>query len=234
VPPPVIKADTAPSKIVPAVSESAKPIQDRVQTERLVNREEQPLDVNAARASTPRVVFPGPNTVSQPAASGPSASTMTASTEPKKIRTVTIRSDQPEAPNIHVDEAAARAAAAQHAASATPANAPLSLAPQSQPAQAKPAAPARTASIAPAAVAGGYSVQVTSQRSESEAQAAFATLQSKFPSVLGSRQALIRRADLGDRGIYYRAQIPFGSQGEAADFCTSLRNAGGQCVIQRN
>jgi hypothetical protein len=77
-------------------------------------------------------------------------------------------------------------------------------------------------------------VQVTSQRSESEAQAAFATLQSKFPSVLGSRQALIRRADLGDKGIYYRAQIPFGSQGEAADFCTSLRNAGGQCVIQRN
>ena len=69
---------------------------------------------------------------------------------------------------------------------------------------------------------------------EQTGKAAFAALQAKFPGVLGGRQAVIRRADLGDKGVYYRAQVPFGSQGEAADFCASLKSAGGQCVIQRN
>jgi hypothetical protein len=55
------------------------------------------------------------------------------------------------------------------------------------------------------------------------------------PSVLGSRAPLIKRADLGDKGVYYRAMVgPFGSPEEASQFCGSLKTAGGQCVIQRN
>jgi hypothetical protein len=266
VPPPVIKADTAPSKIAPAASD-AKPIQDRVgdraQIERIINREEQPVDVNAARAGAPRVVFPGPNPIAplpnspippSPAsvqnaqASAPTGSAPS-STEPKKIRTVTIRSDQPElaaaaqatattAPrNANVPSGVLPDDNANRAQASASSSGPLSLSPGgAQPAQRS--APVRTASApptaAPVANSGGYSVQVTSQRSESEAQAAFAQLQAKFPSVLGNRQAVIRRADLGDKGTYYRAQIPFGSQSEAADFCTGLRSAGGQCVVQRN
>lgn len=258
VPPPVIKADTAPSKIVPA-NDAAKPIQDRVgdraQIERIINREEQPVDVNTARAGAPRVVFPGPNPIAPlpnspippsptAQASPPTGSAPATSTEPKKIRTVTIRSDQPDlaaAANAPATASAPRTNApagvlpedtrAQAMASAS--SGPLSLSPGTVQSAQRAAAPMRTAS-APAANGGGYSVQVTSQRSEGEAQAAFAALQAKFPSVLGNRQALIRRADLGEKGTYYRAQIPFGSQGEAADFCTSLRSAGGQCVIQRN
>lgn len=259
VPPPVIKADTAPSKVVPAAND-AKPIQDRVgdraQLERIINREEQPVDVNAARAGAPRVVFPGPNPIA-PLPNSPIPPSPTAqasqptgsagsSTEPKKIRTVTIRSDQPElaaaanatatptsrtanAPSgVLPDDNAARAQAAASS------NGPLSLSPNQS---AQRSAPTRTAAVPPAAAvngSGGYSVQVTSQRSEGEAQAAYSQLQAKFPSVLGNRQAVIRRADLGDKGTYYRAQVPFGSQSEAADFCTGLRNAGGQCVVQRN
>jgi cell division protein FtsN len=52
---------------------------------------------------------------------------------------------------------------------------------------------------------------------------------------LGSQSPLIKRADLGDKGIYYRAMVgPFGSADEASKFCGSLKSAGGQCVIQRN
>ena len=76
--------------------------------------------------------------------------------------------------------------------------------------------------------------EVTSQRSESDAQASFKSLQQQFPSVLGSRQPVIRRADLGERGTYYRAQIPFASQNEASEFCSSLKAAGGQCVVAKN
>lgn len=266
VPPPVIKADSAPSKIVPAASDSSKPIQDRVgdraQLERIITREEQPVDVNTARAGAPRVVFPGANPIAplpnspippSPAASAMGAAAPTgsaaASTEPKRIRTVTIRSDHPEmaavadaassavpaaSGSLSEDDPAQSRNAARNYANAPAANSssPMSLSPGGSSAQ-RTTAPMRTAS-APAATAGGYSVQVTSQRSQGEAQSAYAQLQAKYPSVLGNRQAVIRRADLGEKGIYYRAQIPFGSQGEAADFCGSLRSAGGQCVVQRN
>ena len=46
---------------------------------------------------------------------------------------------------------------------------------------------------------------------------------------------LIKRADLGEKGVYYRAMVgPFGSPDEASQFCGSLKSAGGQCVVQRN
>jgi cell division septation protein DedD len=112
----------------------------------------------------------------------------------------------------------------------------MSLAPQAQ-----VQAPTRTASNTPAAatgstgVSGGYVVQISSQRSEADAQASYRALQNKFPGVLGSRAPLIKRADLGDKGVYYRAMVgPFGSSEEAAQVCGSLKSAGGQCVVQRN
>ena len=75
----------------------------------------------------------------------------------------------------------------------------------------------------------------SSQRSEADAQASYRAMQSKYPNVLGSRQPSIRRADLGEKGIYYRALIgPFGAAEEAGQLCTSLKSAGGQCVVQRN
>jgi cell division septation protein DedD len=90
-------------------------------------------------------------------------------------------------------------------------------------------------SAASASSGGGYLVQVSSQRSENDAQASFRSLQGKFPSVLASRSPLIKRADLGDKGVYYRAMVgPFGSPEEASQFCGNLKSAGGQCVVQRN
>ena len=71
-------------------------------------------------------------------------------------------------------------------------------------------------------MAGGYAVQVSSQRSEAEAQAAFRSLQGKYPGQLGGKQPLIRKVDLGAKGIYYRAMVgPFASGGEASELCTA-------------
>ena len=59
--------------------------------------------------------------------------------------------------------------------------------------------------------------QVSSQKNEAAAQASFRALQGKFPIVLGSRSPVIKRVDLGDKGVYYRAMVgPFGSPEEAA------------------
>jgi hypothetical protein len=80
----------------------------------------------------------------------------------------------------------------------------------------------------------GYAVQVSSQRSEAEAQTAFRALQAKFPDQLGGRQPMVRRADLGDKGVFYRALVgPFGSMEQAAGVCSSLKAAGGNCIVQK-
>ncbi len=130
----------------------------------------------------------------------------------------------------------------QAAAPAPNANAPLSLSPDAAPAARASALPVRTAAVAPTQIApasatnsGSYAVQVSSQRSEAEAQAAFRNLQGKFPGQLGGKKALIHRVDLGAKGIYFRAMVgPFASNGEAGELCGSLKAAGGQCIVQRN
>lgn len=66
---------------------------------------------------------------------------------------------------------------------------------------ADPAAVERVPAAAPAA-GGAYVVQVSAQKTEDEARASYQALQQKYPSVLGSREANIRRADLGDKGVY--------------------------------
>jgi hypothetical protein len=124
------------------------------------------------------------------------------------------------------------------------ANAPLSIVPD----QAAPPPPARVrtalaqptelspvARSEPAATAGGgYAVQVTSQRSEAEAQAEFRALRAKYPNQLRGRQPIVRRADLGAKGVYYRAFVgPFASMEQAAGMCASLKAAGGNCIVQR-
>jgi cell division septation protein DedD len=82
---------------------------------------------------------------------------------------------------------------------------------------------------------GGYAVQVSSQRSEADAHSAFKSLQARFPSQLSGREAIIRRADLGSKGIYFRALVgPFASMEAAAGLCSSLKAAGGNCIVQKN
>jgi hypothetical protein len=257
---------------VPAPSDGNGKVPDRMApgdgTEKIVPREEAPVDVNAR--SGPRVVFPPLNQNGNPpsvASVAPSALPPASAgngtlpnNEPRKIKTLTVRGDQPDSSAQPVAAAPPPAAPAKPApaarAAATPrspptaanasANAPMSLVPQ-QGNQPEPAAEprARVAAntplqTAPAPAAsnsggGGYLVQVSSQRNEADAQASYRALQSKFPGVLGSRSPVIKRADLGDKGVYYRAMVgPFGSPDEASQFCGSLKTAGGQCVVQRN
>jgi cell division septation protein DedD len=98
------------------------------------------------------------------------------------------------------------------------------------------AAPPPARAAAPVANAtGGYVVQVSSQRSEAEAHAAYQALQSRHPSILRNHRHIVRRVALGDRGTFYRALVgPFASAGEADRLCGSLKSAGASCIIQRN
>jgi cell division protein FtsN len=296
--PPIIRADTGPNKMLPPTQSgdaSGKLIQDRLTggTERLVSREEQPIDLRDGK-SGPRVIFPPlnqganpPPTPSVPALNRPVANagnSMSASTgtgiaanaamaantsnsppagassssangamggdEPRKIRTVSVRGDQADAagnpaakPTATTRSVAPAAAPIRAQPVAASANAPMSITPQAgaAPADARTRMASTNAAappVEPVAVTsdgGGYVVQVSSQRNETDAQASFKSLQGKFPTMLGSREPMIKRADLGEKGVYYRAMVgPFGTPNEANQFCGSLKTAGGQCVVQRN
>ena len=283
--PPLIKADSGPNKVAPAQQGEGgtnKQIYDRVgsgaQTEKIVSREEQPVDVKPANARPAYVPAPSaaapsvgaaanqmpqswPNppgaTVQQPPPGG-------AQPDARKVRTVTIRPDQgsaqvpaaapsPPAAAAVAPAPAPRAAppadsataAAQAPAPARPVapaprahtNAPLSLTPQGASERMASAEPRSIApSSAPAAGGGGgYVVQLSAQKSEGEASAAFRSAQARYPNLLGNRQLIVRRKEIAGKGTFYGAQVgPFASREDANQLCEGLKSAGGTCIVQRN
>jgi SPOR domain len=262
-PPPLIRADNSPTKVVPAPSAdgSSKPINDRLGGERMVSREEQPVDLrDAARNANGGLVVPqaggGAGVSPYPAAPVAGAAAPASPTEPKRVRTVTIHAD-PAAPPAAAGQVTppatpapaprtaavprpvaqpAQAAAAPQAAPPNQPAAPLALTPQSQPSvaavdTARPAAPARAA---PRAVeGGGWMVQLSAQKTEAEAQSAFRVAQTKY-SVLSGYQPQIRKKDRGERGIFYGAQVgPFAHE-EANQLCDNLKGAGSDCFVLKN
>jgi hypothetical protein len=270
---PIIRADTTPTKIIPAPADSGTKVPDRMvtgdATEKLVPREETPIDINA-NSGGPRVVFPLNQSNNPPPASSVLTSTMPAtsagqasgptngtlpSSEPRRIRTLTVRGDQPDAAAVPVNapspapptpQAAkpAKQTASRNPSSANAsANTPLSLSPQSAQDQApeprtRVAAtnPAQTEPVASSAGSAGgeYLVSVSSQQSEADAQSSYRMLQGKFPTQLGSRSPVIKKTDLGNK-IVYRAMVgPFASADEAKQFCVDYKTAGGQCFIPKN
>jgi hypothetical protein len=275
--PPIIKAEAGPNKIVPAQTDGGTKVQSRMTSGdgsvKMGPPEEEPVDVNNVR-SGPRVVFPPLNQNTNPpsnAGTGPGAQPPTnsvngtlPSSEPRKIKTFSVRGEQPDGaatpvgagqPPAAKPAPGARAAATAPAppntrspasvanANASSANAPMSLSPQGAPPAPVAETRTRVAATNPVQTApqpassggGGYLVQVASQKNEADAQSSYRALQGKYPAVLGSRSPVIKRADLGDKGIYYRAMVgPFGSPDEASQFCGNLKTAGGQCVVQRN
>ena len=160
--PPIIRADNSPTKVVPAPSDAgAGKTPDRMLSgdggEKLVSREETPVDVNS-RSGGPRVVFPPlnqnanppPASSVSPSAPMPAAATGTMpNNEPRRIKTLAVKGDaadnggipaganapppRPAPPTRSVAAPAAAPAAppARNPASANAsANPPMSLAPQ--------------------------------------------------------------------------------------------------------
>ena len=265
--PPIIRADNSPTKVVPAPSDAgAAKTPDRMLSgdggEKLVSREETPVDVNS-RSGGPRVVFPplNQNANPPPAASvSPSAPMPAAANgtmpnnEPRRIKTLAVKGDAADNGGIPAGASAppepappTRSAAAPAAAPAAPARvtrhqpmpAPIRRCrlrrrrPNREPAPTRWLRPIRPRPRRRQRRGWRrFSGSVSSQDNEADAQASFRAVQGKYPIVLGSRSPVIKRVDLGEKGVNYRAMVgPFGTREEAVQFCTELKAAGGQCFI---
>ncbi len=257
---PVITADATPVKEVPdqpggkEFPHKNKLIYDRLtngdtpQSERLVPRQEN-VAVPALPQAGATAGLPAPvattdltnpaTTQSLPGAEGEEGG-------PRKVKTLVVRPDgSVEAPAAAgaVDQAAGGAVAAANqavGAAAAQANNAVGQAANAMPVPPLQAAPQQVAAADPAAAAPAaaatdakYVVQLGSNKSQTEALASFADAQQKHPSLLGNYQPIVRKTDLGDKGIWYRLQVgPMADKSAAYKLCGDLKSQGhGDCLV---
>lgn len=208
--PPLIRADTSPIKVAPENPGGAEfPHQDKSVYERISGGETSPAD--EVEQLLPRAEEPMPMTPATPAPDQPV-------TEPLVAAAPTSPVDA--AP---VEDAAPVMTPDPSASSAPPVSATVSQ----PPASAAPAAPSSAT-----AGTGGYVVQLAAFRDEPAALAAFAKLQKKFPGELGGMSSDIQRADLGDKGIYYRLRAGYLDKSAANGLCEKLSAQGQSCFVR--
>ena len=92
-----------------------------------------------------------------------------------------------------------------------------------------PATPA-AAQVASAA-GGGYFIQIASQPSAELAQQSYANMAQRYGSVIGGRAVDIKRADIPNKGTYYRVRVQAGSKEDANALCGRFKGAGGSCFV---
>ena len=121
----------------------------------------------------------------------------------------------------------------------------LNRAPQADVAAAPPVTPtpratrqaAKTpqpAAVKPAGQRQDFMVQLAASRSRALARGVYSKLQSNYNDLLGRRDPLILRVDLGNKGIFYRVNVPgFETRNSATQFCANLKKRGQDCLIRK-
>lgn len=101
---------------------------------------------------------------------------------------------------------------------------------------ATPTAPAQTGApqlaAAPSfAASGPFVAQLAALQSEAAVQAAWTRLSSRAPNLFGQAHLDVQRADLGQRGIYFRVRAGyFADRANASRFCDRIRQMGQDCI----
>jgi hypothetical protein len=83
------------------------------------------------------------------------------------------------------------------------------------------------------AASSGMLVQISSQKTEEAARATYKDLQHRYANILGPYDVNIQRADVPDRGTFFRVRVGPFSANDAQRLCDDLKAAGGDCVLAR-
>ncbi len=87
----------------------------------------------------------------------------------------------------------------------------------------------------PALAAGDYFVQLASVKSDQSARNEWARLKKAHSELFDDMALDVQRADLGDRGIFYRIRIgPFPNRATAQDMCAQIKAAKLACLVKRD
>lgn len=124
------------------------------------------------------------------------------------------------------DRIATLAAADAELEQAAPAETAPKPATQPTPAKAEPPSTVRAAT-------GAYLVQVGAFRSDDEANAMWTRMEGKLGDYMSGKAPDVERADLGEKGVYYRLRIgPFASADDARTYCEGLKTRGQDCLVK--
>ncbi len=79
-----------------------------------------------------------------------------------------------------------------------------------------------------------YIVQISASRSIAQTKTAFSGLQRKFPDLFKSRALMVQKAELGEKGIFFRLGVGgFANRQQAKNFCASLKARGQDCLVRK-
>jgi hypothetical protein len=85
---------------------------------------------------------------------------------------------------------------------------------------------------APATASGAFALQIGAYKSPAEAEAAWKAYEAKHGALLAGASNEVQRADLGDKGIWYRLRLTgFPSKDVASAMCDRLKADGGGCFL---
>jgi cell division protein FtsN len=83
-----------------------------------------------------------------------------------------------------------------------------------------------------ASVARGFFLQIGAFESEALAEGAWKTFQTRYAEIAAPLAQDVQRADLGQRGIWYRLRAgPFADRASAIAACERLKTRGGNCFV---
>ncbi len=87
----------------------------------------------------------------------------------------------------------------------------------------------------PALAAGDYFVQLASVRSDVGARKEWKRLRKAHPTLFEDLALDVQRADLGDRGIFFRIRVgPFPNRATAQDMCAQIKATKLDCLVMRD
>lgn len=220
--------------------------------------------VQRGRADAPRMIVAAPGPVKEAAAgSTDTTHPLKIYEQPAPAEDDMADSDSVPPPPTKINKPApppAVAKAETKPAAVTPKPAEVAKAPEAKPiekpaaAEAKPAQtkspvmpskavetaalpPPAGATASPPAVAaaagGAYVLQIGAYKSQADADAAWKTFTAKHP-MAGGYSEEVRKADLGDKGVWYRLRMgSFADKAAAASFCEKLKANGGNCLVAK-
>jgi cell division septation protein DedD len=109
---------------------------------------------------------------------------------------------------------------------------PPLLTPDQVAALAKPPAKPSAGAAQPAAAGSGVRIQIASLRTPDEARGEWERQKHANGDLLGKFTAVAVRADLGERGVYYRVEVgPVGDKAAAQRLCAALKERGLGCSL---
>ena len=250
----IVKADATPYKVRPnepggmQVENQDKLVYDRVAKGSAPARVENLLPPAEEPKAPPRKpkVEPPVEAAPAPKVEAPVAEAPKPAPEPVKEPVKEAAKEVPKPAAPQVDPLAAAVAAA--APGRTAATGPISILPQTTlgPEAAKPAASQPAAQVAavptpaitapaptPAGVSGpAYQIQLASVLSEDAAMAEWKRISGKNKEILGSYAPAVTKADLGERGVFYRLRAgPLADKAAADALCASLAAQNVGCIV---